>query len=184
MRWLMSTTLLLMAACAPATQSAIQTPADMPARVDSRGNGYDFRLNAAGEALGNVFAAPVDKVWPLAVDAYGRVGLKIDASDPVGHKLQTRGQVVRRHLNGRALSTYFDCGSDITGTLADVWRLKIDAQMAVAPGMTADSARVATLLTVTATPVEGTSTTVTPCQSKGQLEGMIARLVADGLAGH
>jgi hypothetical protein len=173
--------LALLAACAPATTPPIETPAQPPPRVQATTSGYDVTLNSNSEAMGTNFDQPVDRIWPLAVEAFTRVGLHIDASDLAAH--QVRGKItLRRQLNGRSLSNYFDCGNEMTGTIADIWRVSVDARMGVGPGSTSGTSVVATMLTVTATPVEGTSTTVTQCSSKGQLEAMITSTIRKLLA--
>jgi len=181
MRWSLATFLLL-AACAPAAQSPLQAPAQLPARVEPNASGYDIVLNRSEQPLGQTFAAPPDRVWPLALAAYTVAGLRIDGSDAVRYQVQTRGQVLRRQLHGESLSAYFDCGTEISGSIADTWRLKVDALMAVGPASTRDSSHVATMLTISASPVEGTSSQVTQCSSKGRLEMEIAQTIRQALA--
>ncbi len=181
MRWTVASALLC-AACASAAPEAIQAPAQLPARVDPNAAGYDVVLNRADQPIGLRFGAPADRVWPLALAAYAAVGLRVDGTDAAQHQVQTRGQVLRQRLNGIALSSYFDCGSELSGSIADSWRLKLDASMAVAPGASADSSSLQTLLVATASPIEGTSAQVSPCSSRGQLEMKIAQLVRDALA--
>ena len=182
MRSLLPTLALIVAACAPAAQTPLQAPVQAPARIDETGSGYDVHLNPAGQPVGEEVAAPLAKAWPLAVDAYARAGLRIDGSDPAQHIVQTRGQIMRRQFNGRSLSNYFDCGTELSGNIADSWRIKVDAHMAVGPGTGSESSQVATMLTVTATPVEGTSASVTQCSSRGLLEATITQYVKDALA--
>ncbi len=181
MRWTIASALLF-AACASAAPEPIQLPGQPPARVDPNGGGYDIMLDRADQPIGLRLAAPADRVWPLALAAYSALGLRVDGSDAAHYLAQTRGQLLRRQLNGIALSTYFDCGTELSGSIADSWRLKLDARMAVAAGTSPDSSALQTLLTVTATPVEGTSAQVTPCSSRGRLETKLAQLVRDALA--
>ncbi len=182
MRWTMSA-LLFCAACGTAAgQGPLQGPAQMPARIDQSAGGYDVVLSRSDQPLGQAFPAPPDRVGPLAVAAYAAAGLRIDGTDNARHLVETRGQALRRRLDGHSLSTYFDCGNELSGNIADTWRLTLNARMAVGPGATPDSARLQTMITVSATPVEGTSTQVSPCTSKGQLELQIAGIVRDSLA--
>lgn len=181
MRWLFASALVC-AACASAGQSSIQAPAQPPARIDATGGGYDVMLNNAGQPVGQRFAAPPDRVWPIAVAAFSAVGLRIDGTDARLHQVETRGQVLRRQLNGISLSVYFDCGNEMSGSIADSWRLRVDARMAVTPAASADSAQVMTLLSVNASPVEGTSTQLSQCSSRGRLEARIAQVIREALA--
>lgn len=182
MRRLLPTLVLIAAACAPAPQSPLQAPVQAPARINETGGGYEVRLNPSGQPVAETVNGSVAKVWPVAVDAYARAGLRIDGSDPAQHIVQTRGQIMRRVLNGRSLSNYFDCGTELSGNIADSWRIKVDAHMAVGPGANAESSQLATMLTVTATPVEGTSASLTQCSSKGLLEQTIATYLNEALA--
>jgi hypothetical protein len=172
---------LFLAACAPSAGSTLSPAPQAPARVEETGSGYDIRLSHDNAPVGATFAVPVDRLWPIALQAYTSLGLRADATDAAGHQVQTRSMVVRRRLAGEPLSAYFDCGTELAGSIADFWRLRIDAAMAVTP-VTADSARVATMVRVTATPVEGTSTTVTECSSRGRLEGKLASAIRAALA--
>lgn len=162
--------------CAPAAKTPLEAPSQVPPRVQATTSGYDVLLNSNAQPVGGVVAAPVDKVWPAAVDAFTRVGLKIDESDAASH--QVRGRVtIRRQLNGKSLSSYFNCGSEMTGAIADTWRITVEARMGVGPGAKPETSIVQTMLEVTARPIEGTSTTVTPCSSNGQLETILANTV-------
>ncbi len=180
MRWLIASALAC-AACASAGQGSIQAPAQPPARIDPTSGGYDIMLNNAGQPVGQLVAAPMDRVWPIAVAAYTAAGLRIDGSDATRHEVQTRGQVLRRELKGVSLSAYFDCGNEMSGSIADSWRIRIDGRMAVTLAA-ADSSQVTTLLEVSASPVEGTSAQVSRCSSRGRLEAHIARIIREALA--
>ncbi len=184
MRRLLLTAALLTTACASAPPSPLQTPsAGLPQVITNEPDGgVRIFTNAAGQPIGRAFRVPPDKLWPIAIDAYARVGLRIDGSDPAQHIVQTRGLQIRRKLNGTALSAYFDCGMEMTGPIADSWRLTLDGKMAVSPGMTADSAHVTTMFTVVARPVEGNSATPTACSSNGRLEAAVAKAIGESLA--
>lgn len=184
MRRLMLTAALLSAACASAPPSPIQTPSAGLAQVITNESDGGVRIitNAAGQPIGHAFAVAPDKIWPLAVDAYARVGLRIDGSDPAQRLVQTRALQIRRKLNGAALSTYFDCGLEMTGPIADSWRLTLDGRMAVSPGLAGDSSHVTTMFTVVARPIEGNSATTTGCSSTGRLEAAVAKAIGEALA--
>lgn len=173
--------LFLLAGCAPAAQGPLQTPTGAPPRVEETSSGYDIRLDPSGRPTSTSFDVAVDKLWPVAMQAYTKLGLKADRVDAVRHQVAGR-LVVRRQLNGRPLSEFVDCGHEISGSIADTWRLTIDSQMAVGPGTTAASSVLGSMLTVRATPVEGTSTTLTQCASRGALETLLAQNIRTLLA--
>jgi len=183
MRRLMLTAALLVGACASAPPSPLQAPPPMPARIESDPDGgVRITTSATGQPVGQSYAVPAEKMWPIAIDAYARVGLRIDGSDPGRRLVQTRAQALRRKLNGAALSTYFNCGSEMTGLIADNWRLVLDGQMSVGPASTADSSHVATRFTVVARPIEGASAGATACTSTGRLETAVAKAITEALA--
>ncbi len=184
MRRLMSTAALLLAACASAPPSPLQAPPTALPQVitNEPDGGVRIITSATGQPIGRAFAVSPVKMWPLASAAYARVGLRIDGSDPGQHMVQTRNFQVRRKLGGASLSAYFDCGYEMTGPIADTWRLTVDGHMAVSPTVSPDSSRVTTILKVVARPIEGNSATATPCSSNGRLEAQIASAISEALA--
>ncbi len=184
MRRLISTATLLLAACASAPPSPLQAPPTALPQVitNEPDGGVRIITSASGQPIGRAFAVSPAKMWPLAIDAYARVGLRIDRSDPNQHMVQTRNFQVRRKLNGVALSSYFNCGSEMTGLIADSWRLTLEGDLAVSPTVSPDSSQVTTILKVIARPIEGNSATATPCSSNGRLESEIASAIAEALA--
>ncbi|HEX9109323.1 MAG TPA: hypothetical protein VF832_18905, partial [Longimicrobiales bacterium] len=123
-----------------------------------------------------------DSIWPAALDAWTRIGLPIDGSDAPRHIVQTRALALRRRLNGIQLSTYFSCGSEMTGPIANSWRLTLQGRLAVMPGTSPGSSTVTTVLSASALPLEGTSAGPTPCASTGRLEALLQKTLAQLLA--
>lgn len=182
MRWTLSVVLLCAACGASARQGPLQAPAQAPARIDATPSYYDIQVSRSDHPIGQAYGAPPDRVWPVALAAYAAAGLRVDGSSAAQRQVQTQGQVLRRSLKGVALSSYFDCGHELSGSIADSWRLKIDARMAVGSGGSRDSSIVQTLVSVSASPVEGTSTELRGCASKGALEARIAQAIGQALA--
>ncbi len=184
MRRLMATVALLLAACASAPPSPLKAPSTALPQVitNEPDGGVRIITNAAGQPIGRAFRVPPDKLWPIAIDAYARVGLRIDGSDPAQHMVQTRAQQIRRKLGETALSAYFDCGTEMTGAIADTWRLTLDGRMAVSPSLAGDSSHVVTMLTAVARPIEGNSASATACSSTGRLEAAVARAIGESLS--
>ncbi len=182
MRWIASVVVFCAACGSAAGHGPLQAPTQAPARIEPTPSYYDIQVSRSDHPVGQTYAAPADRVWPVALASYAAAGLRVDGSDATQRQVQTKGQVVRRRLNGIALSTYFDCGAELSGSIADTWRLKVDARMAVAPGGSRDSSIVQTLVSISASPVEGTSTELRGCASKGVLEAKIAQAIGQALA--
>ncbi len=172
--------LLLLGACAPAAQSPLDTPTAAPARVESKEGGYDIQLSRADHPVASELSAPVDRAWAAALEAYRGLGLRLDQADAARHQAHGR-MVARRLLNGTRLSDYFDCGNEASGAIADTWRLSIEAQLGVGPGRSPGSSVMASMFTVRASPVEGTSTSVSQCSSRGVLELRLADMTRQNL---
>ena len=174
---------LLLAACASAPSSPLDDPAPRRAEIHTDADGRP-QITTSGNAqpVGRSYAAPAETVWPAALEAWARVGLPIDGSDPTQHLVQTRSLTVRRKLNGIRLSTYFSCGSEMTGLIADSWRLTLQGRMAVVPGTTPGTSMVTTVLGASALPLEGTSAGPTPCASTGRLEALLTNTLMQLLA--
>jgi hypothetical protein len=101
--------------------------------------------------------------------AYQRFGIDIAMRDPGAHSLGNVHLTVRGTLHGRALSTYFACGSDVTGEpLANARRLTISVVSTLSV-VDAATTRVTTVVSGEATS-SGTSTTAAHCSSTGRLE--------------
>ncbi len=180
MRRLLLTAALLGAACTPAPRTPLQAPpVALPQLITNEPDGgMRIITSATGQPIGRSYVVATDKLWPIAIDAYARVGLRIDGSDPGRHMVQTRALPLLRKLNGVALSRYFDCGTEMTGPIADSWRLTLNGTMSVSPGLSPDSSHVTTILTVVARPFEGSSASSPACSSTGRLEMALANAIA------
>ncbi len=180
MRRLLWTAALLSAACTPAPRTPLQAPpVALPQVITNEPDGgLRVITSATGQPIGRSYAVSPDKLWPIAIDAYARIGLRIDGSDPGRRMVQTRALQLRRRLNGAALSSYFDCGNEMTGPIADSWRLTLNGTMSVSPGLSADSSHVTTMLTVVARPFEGNSASSPACTSTGRLEMALANAIS------
>jgi hypothetical protein len=74
------------------------------------------------------------------------------------------------------MSALMDCGSTITGRRADLWQVTLQLLTVVRADGPTDST-IATRVTATARPVDGSSTDAVPCLSNGLLEKKIAEVV-------
>ena len=164
----------LLAVCLSAAPAAAQLITPMPGDVVRSPQAIEIQMNRADTPVTAAFELPPARLWPLALLAYIRTGLRVSASDPARRRVDTKGQILWNQLRGHPLSDYFDCGRIFTGPIADRWRLRVDAQMAVLPREVADSSGVVLVLSARAEPTDGTASTTTPCTSLGRLETALA----------
>ncbi len=170
MRWRIGAVFVAVCASAGTAPAAAQRPVRSDQTVEVQYNPTAAPVTAA-------FELPPARLWPLALLAYTRAGLRVDKSDPAHRRVDTHRQALWSSLKGHPLSDYFDCGSTVTGPIADRWRLTLEGQMAVLPRPAADSSGVALFFVANATATDGSASSGTPCVSRGTLEQAIAEEV-------
>ena len=76
MRRLLLTVAVLAAGCASAPPNPLQAPPPTIAEVRSEPDGgFRITTNPTGQPLGRSYGVAPDRMWPVAIDAYARVGL-------------------------------------------------------------------------------------------------------------
>lgn len=126
-------------------------------------------------------ATPND-AWAHLLTAYEAVGLEPNIQDVTSLTVGVQEARVSRSLGEHRISTYLNCGRDMTGNLADRATIRIwmtTRLQAVAD----DRTEVRTELMANATDNDGTSRSVRPCSSNHRLESFIASHVANGVSG-
>lgn len=164
---------VLLVACTPGAGSTSGPAPEAPSQINRTTGGYDVQLANAAKPVAATLPISPARLWPIALHAYTSLGLRADVVDSVGHRVWTRREAAYHSMAHQRLSSLFDCGSDLTGAIADDWRLQVNALMAVAPAESPDHSSVVMSMVVTATPVGGSSSTVTQCSSRGRLEAML-----------
>jgi len=128
-----------------------------------------------------IVPATVDQAWPALMQAYQDLELGPGRIDPASHTLGHSGLVAARRLVGERLSRLFNCGSNMTGPVANQSRitLVLDTRLEALE----DSAVLVTLVEGTAVPFEATEATGRRCASTGLLEQRIHERLLERLAG-
>jgi hypothetical protein len=169
----LSLLLLPITACASSSApSALHTPPSQPAQVTYTGTTTEVRLSGDNMPESEVVAAPLDNTWKAALETFQALGFKVDQVDPNQHTVGTHAHRVRRTLNGVRLSQIFDCGTDLTGVIADNKQIRMDVEIGVT-GSGLNESTVSTRIHGVAYAVEGTSTDPMRCGTKGFLEKRI-----------
>ncbi|MDH5588830.1 MAG: hypothetical protein OEZ37_02165 [Gemmatimonadota bacterium] len=120
------------------------------------------------------------QVWPHLSIVFERLEIPVETLDERAMEIGNLGYGARR-VEGKWMSTYIDCGTNLTGILAnnhDI-TLTVIARLEARP----DGTSVLTTLVDAWGKPRATSGNPIHCQSKGVLEERVAELVAQRLAG-
>jgi hypothetical protein len=83
---------------------------------------------------------------------------------------------VRRQLARKPLSQYLDCGSNLTGLIANSYRVSLNVSSTLTPGPQGGST-LQTSVSASATSPQGASSAPVSCSTTGRLEADLAQLV-------
>lgn len=161
----------VVAACASSGASADPgPPSDRILAVDKSGI---YRTTDAPAAS---FVSPVDanRTLRALADVYTALGIELTLIDPPNGRIGNPRFAKRRELNGQAISTYLNCGRNMTGDRADNDRVTWSV-VSTAKADGAGGTRVVTAVTADAQPMDGTSGDHTACGTTGRLEELIRK---------
>jgi len=167
--------LLALLACGSSGPRSIDTGT----RVDRNSPAAPIILQTEGATSEQAVAAPANDVWAALVSTYE--SLEIPVTELAGARtVENRGFAVRR-IAGQRMSRFFDCGSNVTGEIADSYRVTVSIRSSVeATSLT--SSMVFTELDAVAT-ARDTRSGELHCSSKGALERLIGERVMEFLPG-
>ena len=173
--------LALLAGCA--TAAAGGAPADTPGRVITAGDSYDFRIanDASADAL-PIRATPV-AAWTALPGVYQALDIPVEHIDAAGRILGNQRHQARRRLGGEPMSTWFTCGSTLSGPIANEYDLRIAVLSQVRPAEEPSASILSTRVEATARSRDGTSASEVACSTTGRLERRIAELLNRSIGG-
>jgi hypothetical protein len=174
-----SSALLLLAGCAAggnATPSDAPTP---PPRISSVGNGYDVRIESGGATSAVALQAAPEAAWTALLAAYQSMGIPLSTVDAAQRTASAVDLEVRRRLAGKSLSEFLDCGSNLTGLIANSYRVRLTVSSTLKPDAQGGST-LQTSVSASATSPQGASSAPVNCATTGRLEEEIARRVRAG----
>lgn len=126
------------------------------------------------DSLASVYEVKADRsaTFTAAEQALRQLGATIDHRDSVSAIVgMTNGQL-RRRLGTIRLSRIVNCGSGLTGTYADIWRVYLSVYAFVDP-VDSTTSRLHVAVVGGARDVAGTSTQPVQCVSTGIFEEMV-----------
>lgn len=182
--WIPSITLaltLIASACAQSMSSSddSRSIATATRSVGNPGAGHGDMTYYFDETavVSHIAAAPND-AWAHVLTAYQEMGLEPDIQSATDLMVGVREVTLRRTLGERRISSYLNCGRDMTGELADRSTVRLSILTRLLPSAEGGT-RIRTELMANATDNDGTSRTVRPCSSNNRLEMALAEHIAD-----
>jgi hypothetical protein len=169
-------------ACAPGGATSPGPPPAPPASIQENSTGVHVRLNSNPRRMVATVDAGVERVWSVLPEVYRTLGITAEVNDPAARVYGSR-RVTVNQIEGKRTSSWVRCGHEGSGASAmSAYRYRLTVLSTVSPA--ADGkATVATEVSGSATPVEGTSSGAVHCVSNGGLEQRIAELAAARAAG-
>lgn len=165
----------ILAACAPSNPETAATPVQGATRrgdfvqpnIAGNFNATYTRRPDDGVVIAKV-VAPAPAVWEAVRAAFATRKITPTVMDRATGRMGDTTLVLLRNFNGKALSTYFSCGSSMSGQRADEDRLR-SVLLAQTSRLAADTIAIALHFSAHAEKVSSSSTA--QCMSNGRAEG-------------
>ncbi len=168
--------MLILAACA--TSSTVPDPRgpELPPAVITNPTGSDVRTAPGERGVQEEFAATAERVWAALTEVWGDLELQPDALDTRTRTIGVQ-RFTRSRIAGQNSGSFVRCGNEGAGPSASSrYRTSLDLRSQV--HVRDDKVFVHTMLTGTASPVDGSSTSRVGCMSLGLLEQRIHDAIA------
>jgi hypothetical protein len=176
--WL-SSVLLVLAGCAAGSTANTADAPTPPPRINAVGNGYDVRIESGGATSAVALQATPEAAWTALLAAYQKMGIPLSSVDAAQRTASAVDLEVRRRLAGKSLSEYLDCGSNLTGLIANSYRVRLTVSSTLQPDPQGGST-LQTSVAASATSPQGASSAPVNCATTGRLEADIAQRVRAG----
>jgi hypothetical protein len=175
MRFLLLLVLAGTASCAStgrSTGSNITMPSE---RVVATENGTTYRATMASNAKVPIPVPPARAFEALRA-VYEELGVPIATNEPASGRVGNTNFWKTRQLGNEPISTYLNCGSSLTGVIADNYRIFITL-LSVVRSDGKDGSELETAFTAQAQNMEGTAGDRLACGTTGRLEQRIQKSV-------
>lgn len=171
--------LLLLAGCAGGSGGSggrSSAPAGPPPRVDQVGtSGYDVRISDDGRSASVTLKATPEAAWTGLLAAYQKLGIPVTSTNSASRTLGNPSFDVRRRLGDQPLSRYLDCGTNLSGVIANSYRVELSVSSSLTPAAGGETV-LETRVAASAVSPQGASSGPVRCASTGRLETDIANL--------
>jgi hypothetical protein len=153
----------------PATQERIIVSSDPAGTV------ADIDLVRPDYVGSFVVPASRARLWPMVAPVFAQLGLPAPSLDDGTWTAVVQNHTLTRRLGDARLSILLDCGSDMSGRLADSYRVRLSVRTWLEPAG-GENTDVRTRVEATASPPDRAGTIT--CTSNGELEKRIAAALA------
>jgi hypothetical protein len=153
----------------------------LPSEVRETSTGAIIRISAEQLVVETEVKVPVELAWSLLPRVYSALGIDGRILDSEARVYGTR-RFTKSRVGNTRVSDYVRCAFQGAGpSAAGGYRTQLSIATRV-EGSTSEWTTVSSQISGTATSAEGTSTDAVRCVSNGNLERLIARMVADSAA--
>ncbi|HEU0053085.1 MAG TPA: hypothetical protein VFQ39_07900 [Longimicrobium sp.] len=181
MRRIAPAALVLFAAACSSSASVPRPNADPDPVIYSSSTTTTVRLATDNSIPVENVRATVDRVWAALPGVYHELGIPMGLSDPERFTYGNR-RLSGNRLAGEPVEQLMRCGNAGSGPSA-MTRFRYQFSVVTVLQGTGPATTVATEVTGTATPVEGTSSGAVLCVSNGKLEQRIAQALRGRVGG-
>jgi hypothetical protein len=148
-------------------------PGNMVAELNTANGAFNFRASTEGAAKSDTIPESPEKLWPLLGQVYEALSIPVQVRNAEAGVLGSVDFKATRRLGDHRLSMFLNCGSTITGSMADQAEITMTVATQVRPAdVSGDRSEVSTLVKGSARQ-HGLSSSQTDCTSTGRLEDMI-----------
>ncbi|MDE3128653.1 MAG: hypothetical protein KGL38_11645, partial [Gemmatimonadota bacterium] len=126
---------------------------------------------------------PLATVWNALGLAYDAIGVELTLVDPPAHRAGSVSFIRRGTMNGEPVSHFANCGSGMTGPIADARRVYFSA-ITTATAVDATHTQLMTDVHAFAVDVSGSSNDRVECGSTGALEQLLYKALEQRLGTH
>jgi hypothetical protein len=167
-------------ACASADPNARQSGQDrIIVTSDPGGVVADFNIQRPDYVGAFVVKDARDRLWSQLPAVYTELGLPAPVMDESIWTVEVRNHTATRRIGDIRMSQILDCGSDMTGQLADTHRIRLSVRTWLEPAG-GENTEVRTRVDALASSMERSATF--SCSSRGELEARIAQALEERTA--
>ena len=168
---------VVLTGCAQANRAG--PPVADPVRSTIRvGSAAPVEIQTRAGVGQRTFGAPAERIWALLPEVFETLDIPVAKRDVRAAEFGNEGYLARR-VEGKRMSTYVDCGTTLSGVLADTHDITLMALVRVAS--TEDGGTTVTTFVDATGLARATRGNPIHCQSKNVLEKRVSDLLAEYL---